>query len=81
MNLRTRASILSLYSTLRCVRDLAQPHRDLCRKAKPPAKGEVSIATVYLWLCLAVNWGGTKSFVGEGRVNGRVRRITLGPGR
>ena len=25
-----------------------------------------------------MNWGGTKSFIVEGRVNGRVRRITLG---
>ena len=41
-------------------------------------KVRYSFATNRSGFALRVNWGGTKSFIVEGRVNGRVRRITLG---
>jgi integrase len=48
-------------------------------KAKPPPTGEVFYRDRNIrGFALRVNWGGTKSFIVEGRVNGRVRRITLG---
>lgn len=48
-------------------------------KQKPPPKGEVFYRDRNIrGFALRVNWGGTKSFIVEGRVNGRVRRITLG---
>ena len=47
--------------------------------AKPPPKGEIFFRDKSIrGFALRVNWGGTKSFIVEGRVNGRVRRITLG---
>ncbi len=48
-------------------------------KAKRPDTGEIFYRDRALrGFALRVNWGGTKSFVLEGRVNGRVRRITIG---
>jgi integrase len=48
-------------------------------KAKPPPTGETFYRDRNIrGFALRVNWGGTKSFIVEGRVNGRVRRITLG---
>ena len=48
-------------------------------KARTPSEGEVFYRDRSIrGLALRCNWGGTKSFVLEGRVNGRVRRITLG---
>src|ERR1700731_3806311 len=48
-------------------------------KAKPPTEGEVFHRDRALrGFALRVNWGGTKSFILEGRVHGRVRRMTLG---
>jgi len=48
-------------------------------KQKPPPSGEVFYRDRNIrGFALRVNWGGTKSFIVEGRVNGRVRRITLG---
>jgi integrase len=48
-------------------------------KAKLPADGEVFYRDRSVrGFALRVNWGGTKSFILEGRVKGRVRRITLG---
>lgn len=50
-----------------------------CVKAKAPAAGEVFYRDRTLrGFALRCNWGGAKSFVLEGRVKGRVRRITLG---
>jgi integrase len=51
----------------------------LVERIKPPAKGEVFYRDRELrGFALRVNWGSVKSFVVEGRINGRVRRITLG---
>jgi integrase len=48
-------------------------------KIKPPATGETFYRDRDLrGFALRVNWGGVKAFVVEGRINGRVRRITLG---
>jgi len=51
----------------------------LVEKIEPPAEGEVFYRDRDLrGFALRVNWGGTKSFVIEGRIKGRVRRVTLG---
>jgi integrase len=48
-------------------------------KAKSPTSGEVFYRDRSLrGFALRVNWGGTKSFILEARVHGRVRRMTLG---
>jgi integrase len=48
-------------------------------KAKLPAAGEDFYRDRTIrGFALRVNWGGTKSFILEGRVKGRVRRMTLG---
>jgi integrase len=50
-----------------------------CERAKPPATGETFYRDRAIrGFALRVNWGGTKSFVLECRVSGRVRRMTLG---
>lgn len=48
-------------------------------KAKAPATGEVFYRDRDLrGFALRVNWGGVKAFVIEGRIKGRVRRVTIG---